>query len=109
VRRSFREIDKWATTAKPGDRLTYFEGCLSRTPAAADLQRAVYAKACLGDLTLVQRKLGDSRYEYIAIKMRENDESPPAWYEQNVWNNEFRSEEQRRSDLLRTIRDALND
>lgn len=71
-------FDKWFRTAAAGERIIYYRGVLTTTrhgnwefvhkDAAA---RAWNMAVTTGLLDLIQKKIGDMDYQYIAVKRKE--------------------------------------
>lgn len=70
---------EWMASAQPGSKCVYFSGLLMRarmeidpalpTPHPLTIARKMWALYIAGRVTLVQKRLGDFNYLYIAQKL----------------------------------------
>ncbi len=72
-----RAFLRWARDARVGERLAYHRGFLAMdtvrdtldAAALALVARAARGLAASGEVGLVQRRLGDGAYEYLAVRL----------------------------------------
>lgn len=73
------QLHEWLTSAQPGSTCCYFEGLLMRERALHDpalpipprlsVSRKMWALYVSGRVTLVQKRLSDFHYQYMAQKI----------------------------------------
>lgn len=73
------QLNEWLTSAQPGSVCVYFTGLLMRERAFHDpalpvpnsllLARKLWALYVAGRVTLIQKRLGDFHYHYMAQKI----------------------------------------
>lgn len=73
------QLHDWITSAQPGSSCVYFEGLLMRTRAELDpalpipprlsVSRKMWALYIAGRVALVQKRVGDFNYQYMAQKI----------------------------------------
>jgi hypothetical protein len=60
----------WAEVAKPGERRVYFTGYLARSRGMVSIASAAMELQDAGVVHLLQQRLGDEVYAYIAQRRR---------------------------------------
>jgi len=73
----FDKLQSWIKTATPGERVIYYDGYLAKDlksgnsnvrQRAKAIHEVTYHNKDKGNITLVQKKKGEFKYQYIAIK-----------------------------------------
>lgn len=77
--RTPEQLNEWLATAQPGSSCVYFDGLLMRTRALNDpalpvppqlsVARKMWALYVAGRVTLVQKRVTDFNYQYMAQKI----------------------------------------
>lgn len=63
------EFNEWFKSAKPNDKYIYFRGeTLTFSHMSNKIRQETWYKAVIGEVYLLQRKLGLGKYEFIAVK-----------------------------------------
>lgn len=91
-------FENWYITAKPGSSYIYYKGLLgmeSKSKFTSHIKHTVWKYALQGRIYLIQRKIMENDYDYIAVKAKNyNEKLVPTDYDFSRFTRKIQQDQQ---------------